>query len=37
MMPHHGHGALEAHREVLERPGSGIKLTITYDAARENA
>jgi threonine dehydrogenase-like Zn-dependent dehydrogenase len=30
-------GALEAYREVLERPGSGIKLTITYDAARENA
>lgn len=30
-------GALEAYREVLDRPGSGIKLTVTYDAAREIA
>ena len=29
--------ALEAYREVLDRPASGIKLTITYDAAREVA
>ena len=28
-------GALEAYREVLDRPGAGIKLTVTYDGAPE--